>query len=128
MTHRTGNCFDDCFNKVTNPFNDDGFEWTMVHGMPLGAGGLAAKAGRYPHAWLERTGPHGEILVEDPNTRGTYPAEMYYRIGRIVAEDCIRYTRKEAIEAAMESGTSGPWAKVLLERDEEIEAIFAEEA
>jgi hypothetical protein len=119
---RTGNCHEDAFNKITG-FGDK-YEWTLVHGMPLGAGGAAKDVGRYPHSWLERDHVAGHTVVWDPNTGGEYPAGFYYAAGNIVVDDCIRYTKREAMEASMEHETSGPWAEIFLDRDAEIDELL----
>ena len=90
MTYRTGNCHEDAFNKLTG--FDTKYEWTLVHGMPIGTSGAAGKIGRYPHSWLEREHVAGHTLVWDPNTGGEYPAGFYYYAGKIVHEDCNPFT------------------------------------
>jgi hypothetical protein len=113
---RTGNCFDDSANRLLNAGPCSGL--ILVHGLPHGTGGEAAKAGHYPHAWIEYRG-----MCWDPNREEEYPKDFYYAAGHI--EYTKRYTLDEAKAEMVRVGTYGPWDQTILDRDAEIDNMRA---
>lgn len=120
---RTGNCFDACGEMAAQNEHILGREFKLVHGLPTGTSGHAAKAGQYPHAWIEVNfgeTPYCFDLVAEQLVR----KEDYYRIGQI--KYAIKYTRDEAKAMMVEHGTYGPWDQKLLDRDAEIDQMIQE--
>ena len=113
---RTGNCFDDSLDRMLKAGPCSGM--ILVHGLPKGTGGEAAKAGHFPHAWVEHRG-----LCWDPNKLMEYPKDFYYHAGNI--EYTVRYTLDEAKAEMLRVGTYGPWDPTILDRDEVIDKMRA---
>ena len=110
----TGNCFQDSANKILDAGPMSGFQ--LVHGLPMGQGGDAKLAGRYPHAWIEH-----QDQVWDPLMDDWYPKDFYYRSGQI--EHTVRYNRPEVRDNLISKGNYGPWDKIAIERGKEIDKI-----
>lgn len=111
---RTGECFTLTTKKMLDSVPCSGF--MLVHGMPMGQGGEAAKVGRYPHAWIEWRG-----MCWEPNHDRWFPKDLFYQAGEI--EYTERYTRELTKAAVVEHETYGPWSDTLLNRDDEIDAM-----
>lgn len=113
---RKGNCWVTAFNGlITPPLGPIAGDVELVHGMPTGTRGEAAKVGVYCHAWLEY--PAME-LVYDTEQGCLVPKDAYYLVGKI--EYAMHYTRNDALKMVHEHGTYGPWDEKLLMRDIEI--------
>jgi hypothetical protein len=105
----TGDCFESALTMLLNNASD---QLVLVHGLPTGRGGDAAKAGTYPHAWIELPSAG---LVHDTVANVTIPAERYYELGN------IKYTKrydKDAVERMLRK--HGPdsivWDRVIIRR------------
>jgi len=83
----TGDCF---HSSLAALMNDTSGELVLVHGLPKGRSGDAAKAGRYPHAWVEIPSLG---VVYDTVANATVPIERYYELGQI--EFTRRYTMED---------------------------------
>jgi hypothetical protein len=83
-----------------------GNDLILVHGLPLGTGGLAAGR-RYPHGWLEWTDEEDKEWVWDPCADRVLDRSYYYAAGNI--EETVRYTRKEALRMMHRTKTYGWW-------------------
>jgi hypothetical protein len=114
-TPRTGNCYEASFNKLLALGDRDVF---MVHGMPHGQGKIA-QYGHYPHAWLELGDLCWESRIEE-----WMPKALYYSLGQI--SFAVRYSMRDTLAMINERETFGPWPQELLDRDVEINAMFAE--
>jgi len=112
--HRKGNCWQASYQKLID-LNDPTV--MLVHGLPVGQNGDAAKVGFYPHGWLECGG-----LVWEPSLDKWMPRSFFYQLGNI--DYSIAYTRTRAMNLLVEWETYGPWDKRLLDRDEEIDEIL----
>jgi hypothetical protein len=111
---REGNCFEDCILKLLQLHDSD---IKLVHGLPLGRGGEAAKVGRYPHAWLERGGECWE-----PAQDFWMPGILFYALGNI--EYTVKYDRTEVCEMLVEHMTYGSWDQTIRDRDDAIAQEF----
>lgn len=111
---RKGNCFEDSVNKLIMLRDKHA---VLVHGLPTGQAGEAARAGRYPHAWVELDGSCWECSLDT-----WIPQYLYYQLGQI--EYTVRYSMKETRDILAEGDTFGPWCQKILDRDEEIEQEF----
>lgn len=119
---RTGNCFQDALEAILhNRQFKDCFDPLLVHGLPMGASGDAAKAGRYPHAWVEF---NGGGIVWDPVADIVIDAQQYYTLGQI--EYTVEYTVDQIQDMILEHNTYGPWDQAILDRDAEIEKMIEE--
>jgi hypothetical protein len=114
-TPRTGNCYEASMDKLISMRDATAF---LVHGMPMGQGKIA-QYGRYPHAWLELGDMVYESRIDD-----WIPTALYYELGQI--EFAVRYSMIDMLKNVNEIGTYGPWPQELLDRDVEINAMFAE--
>ena len=115
IIERTGNCWEASFNKLIEMAADP--EVRLVHGLPTGISGEAAKAGVYPHAWIEKGGMCWDCSVDSWLHRG-----VYYLVGNITYS--VSYTRLEALRAIEKHETFGPWAPAIIARDAEIDRMF----
>jgi hypothetical protein len=120
-----GDCFIVALDFIVTLEDDAMPDWhRLCHGTPVGQGPIAGQ--RIAHAWVERDfpataaggGPNGDwpampartIVIDLSNgAEVVMPREMYYRIGQIEEADVVRYTRREAIEHAVETMNYGPW-------------------
>ena len=115
---RTGECFTLTGQKMVDESIDPS-GYILVHGLPMGQGGEAAKVGRYPHAWIEHQG-----MCWEPSKDCWYPKDLYYAAGEI--EDVQKYTIGMMRQELERLGTYGPWSQTLLDRDKEIDAMGVE--
>jgi len=119
----------DCFARAARLiWRDARGTLVLVHGHPIGTG--AENLGqRFWHAWVEVTeevtipagtnganpdhGPFTLTLTTCLDRTGdepvAIPRDLYYRLGRIEADECRRYTRGEALTALQHWGHWGPW-------------------
>lgn len=83
-------------------------ELQLVHGFPIGTGGNA-KGLKYGHAWLE----FGEYVLDcgtiDGDSVSLLPRPLYYQLGSIIDEECVRYSAKQAWQHVAKHGHAGPW-------------------
>ena len=84
-------------------------EITLVHGIVSGQGSLEGL--RYTHAWIEGVSADGIPMVVDASNglRVVIPQGLYYLIGRIQAEECERYTPRQAQDRMLDYAHYGPW-------------------
>lgn len=82
---------------------------TLVHGIVSGQGDLEGL--RYTHAWIEGVTPDGIPMAVDTSNglRVVIPQGLYYLIGRIQADECKRYTPRQAQDRMLEYAHYGPW-------------------
>jgi len=113
---RKGNCWQDCFTEITR-LHDKSV--TLVHGLPTGLRGHAAKVGVYPHGWLER----GQEVWE-PALKEWIPKMLFYVLGSI--QYTVSYTMIDAVEMLAQHQTFGPWDEKILARDAEITQLILE--
>jgi hypothetical protein len=82
----------------------DNEDYVLVHGMVSGRGELAGK--RFGHAWVE----DGDTVLDYSNGNNLrIPKEVYYAIGNIKDEDCIKYTSTDACVMMLKEKHWGPW-------------------
>lgn len=110
----TGDCFESALEMLmTDPDHD---KMVLVHGLPTGKGGDAAKVGTYPHAWIEI--PESGV-VYDTVVRVVVPIDRYYQLGNI--KYTKRYTKAD-VERMLDK--HGPdtivWDRVILRRAKKI--------
>lgn len=110
---RDGECFTQSMMKMLSMPDAD---CHLVHGLPMGQRGEAKKVGRYPHAWVELDG-----MCWDPGADDWFPAILYYYAGEI--EYTLKYTHKMMAMLVADKETYGPWDMLLLQRDDEIDAM-----
>lgn len=82
---------------------------TLVHGIVSGQGPLEGL--RYTHAWVEGVSQEGVPLVVDASNgrEVVIPAALYYLIGQIDPEECVRYTPEAASQRMLQFAHYGPW-------------------
>ncbi len=82
----------------------------VVHGYPLlYRNGAPVPGGvRLGHAWLEAV-ENGSIMFIDVLKDFHAPREVVYRIGQIDRAPIYRYTVKDALLLAVQTGHAGPW-------------------
>jgi hypothetical protein len=79
---------------------------TLVHGKPTGRGGDALGL-VYWHAWCET---EDGMVIDRSNGRNIeMPVGVYYMIGRINADECLRYTIDETFAELRTYHHYGPW-------------------
>lgn len=82
----------------------DNEDYILVHGMPAGRGELSGK--RFGHAWVE----DGDNVLDYSNGKKLKIQKIvYYAIGNINEEDCIKYTSTEACVMMLRERHWGPW-------------------
>ena len=89
------------------PLVDD--EVRVVHGRPTGTGG-ETEGQVYDHAWVEA----GRTVFDASNPDLgllAAPLVVYYAIGNINADECLRYDLQEVRRQMVEQGHYGPWHK-----------------
>jgi hypothetical protein len=106
---KDGSCYRDAFQSLRRPAaallsEVTACEPELVHGIPTLTGGEHAGR-RFCHAWVEV----GELVLA---VADAVPRELYYEVGKIDPAECVRYTWREAVEKALESGTYGPWTEL----------------
>lgn len=111
---RNGNCFEESVNKIISMRDKRA---VLVHGLPMGRGGEAAKAGRYPHSWVELDDEVWEPALDD-----WISSFVFYALGDI--KYTIRYSMTRVRDLMDEHNTFGPWCETLLKRDAEIDQEF----
>jgi len=110
----------DCFESALEMFmTDTTGTMVLVHGLPTGKGGDAAKVGTYPHAWIEFAG-HG--VVYDTVVKVTVSQDRYYLLGN------IKYTKRYDRDAvnrmlAKHGADSIVWDRVILRRAKKISKL-----
>jgi hypothetical protein len=99
---KVGDCYEDAGVWITNKILFGGStDWVLVHGRPT----LQAEPYcEYGHAWLEK----GD-LVRDLNAVFDCPKDLYYLVGRIKPEHCLRYSASEVQEKINQFKHWGPW-------------------
>lgn len=82
---------------------------TLVHGIVSGQGSLEGL--RYTHAWIEGISPDGTSMTVDISNglRVAVPQGLYYLIGRIQADECVRYAPRQAQDRMLQYAHYGPW-------------------
>lgn len=105
----TGDCYTAAGRFVTDAaFAGQADGYTLVHGVVGGQGPLEGR--RIDHAWVEvDDGP--VVMVVDVSNGGSLvlPRDLYYRLGRVIPEECRRYTPEEATIEMVRSKHWGPW-------------------
>jgi len=100
---KKGDCFEANYKALLEKRFGEG--WYLCHGVVTGQGGNV-KGICYTHAWLE----NGDVVIDYSNGSVlSLPREAYYRYGKI--EKVVRYTIRQAMEMALETGTYGCWDK-----------------
>lgn len=107
---RNTNCYEAAwelfFDHMDETYNHDAL---LVHGQPIyrGTDTPDLPDGRYHHAWVEWRG-----LVFDFSHGNQFVVRLsdYYRIGQMTDDNITRYTRADALHAAIDYGHWGPWA------------------
>jgi len=120
MIERNGNCWKSAFECLLKPPLPVGldFEPVLVHGLPTGTLGEAAKVGVYCHAWIEYPDLN---VVYDTESDVVVPRALYYKVGKI--EYTKQYTVSEALALSLEFKILGPWDDKIIARDAEIDKI-----
>ena len=110
----TGDCFSSALDMLEN---DTTGEMVLVHGLPMGLSGDAAKAGRYPHAWIEIPSLG---VVRDTVANATVSIGRYYELGQI--EYTRRYTIKDVRRLQRKYGYDTVlWNRTLKRRQKELQ-------
>ena len=110
----------DCFESALEMFMaDTSGGMVLVHGLPTGLGGDAAKVGTYPHAWIEFPAAN---LVVDTVVNVTIDKDRYYQLGN------IKYTKRyDKVTVNRMLHRHGPdtlvWDRVILRRAKKIDKI-----
>jgi len=101
---KKGNCFEANYKALLEKPFDQG--WYLCHGVVTGQAGNV-KGIQYAHAWLE----NGEAVFDYSNGAIVILSKAeYYRIGNIA--NVVRYSVREALKIALETGTYGCWDKL----------------
>jgi hypothetical protein len=109
----TGDCFDSAFNMF---MADTSGRMVLVHGLPTGKSGQAAKVGTYPHAWIEYPDTN---TVYDTVADVTIDKDRYYLLGNI--QFTKRYDRAAVIRMLHKYGTDTVvWSRILKQRAKKI--------
>jgi hypothetical protein len=112
--NRTGDCFESAREMLMSDPDHD--KMVLVHGLPTGRGGDAAKVGTYPHAWIEI--PDSGV-VYDTVARAVVPIDRYYQLGNI--KYTKRYTKADVERMLAKHGAdSCVWDRVIIRRDKKI--------
>lgn len=105
----TGDCYKAAgsyISRLACSAQEEGY--TLVHGVVNGQGSLAGR--RIGHAWVEVDDGPVVMVVDVSNDRHlVMPRDAYYQLGRVVPEECRRYTPEEAIIEMVRSRHWGPW-------------------
>lgn len=81
----------------------------LCHGAVTLTGGPNAGV-RAGHAWLEYVVCGITFVIDVAGGKeGTYPAELYYRVGQVNPEEIIRYDKVELVEEILTHEHWGPW-------------------
>jgi hypothetical protein len=120
-----GDCYPTALHMIFDIPDDEADRYRLVQGVPLGQGPIEGI--RFGHAWIERTDPLPEGLPDDmrqafedagynvtvlDHSNGQQiemPRVLYYQIGNINEADVRRFTKEEAMIAAVRAGHYGPW-------------------
>lgn len=103
----------DCYEAAGRYFSEAAFAgqavgYTLVHGVVSGHGPLRGR--RFGHAWVEVDDGPVVMVVDPSNDRTVVMARTdYYRLGRVLPEECRRYTPEEAVIEMVRSEHWGPW-------------------
>ena len=101
--NKGGNCFQVAFELMTEL--GDSSDALLVHGVCIGRGAIAGI--QFVHAWVEMNG-----LALDDTVGATLPIERFYELGQVSVT--YKYTYRQMLEKATDSGTYGPWEDDLL--------------
>ena len=114
----TGNCYASAGQHLMEAWTmgrDNGM--VLVHGRPT----LAVEPFiQYGHAWIEYkvkmdalsdiTGKNVEVeMVLDTESGNVLQRDLYYLVGRIDPESCIRYSVDDMRRWVLKTGHWGPW-------------------
>ncbi len=97
-----GNCYEAALNLIMSL----GEPWQVVHGMVSGQGHLTGT--RFGHAWVENS-VTGMIQDHSNGNQLNVSKDYYYSLGKISENNLIRYSRQDALKAAVNTGVFGPW-------------------
>lgn len=118
--YKGGLCYPNAFNFLSALKNSN---YRLVHGW-VTSQLKEIKGVRYSHAWLEniktRTVVDPSASMDDPLVLSDF---LYYKYGEIDPKRLFKYTRQEAIEMAVKTGTYGPWDDTF---DENITNLYEE--
>lgn len=101
-----GNCYQVACEVILGFSEGCAYEegMVLVHGIPTGQGPIAGV--RHGHAWIELE----DQVIDISNGKNLRcPKVVYYAIGNIREEECIRYSREEARRWVLETEIWGPW-------------------
>ena len=101
--NKGGNCFQVAFELMTEL--GDSSDALLVHGVCIGRGAIAGI--QFVHAWVEMNG-----FALDDTVGATLPIERFYELGQVSVT--YKYTYRQMLEKAIDSGTYGPWEDDLL--------------
>lgn len=112
----TGDCFDSAFEMF---MANTGDQMVLVHGLPTGMSGDAAKVGTYPHAWIEFPDAN---LVYDTVAGVTIDKDRYYHLGNITYTK--RYDKNAVKRMLRKHGINSiVWDKTLIRRNKAISKL-----
>ena len=101
--NKGGNCFQVAFELMTEL--GDSSDALLVHGVCIGRGAIAGI--QFVHAWVEMNG-----FALDDTVGAALPIERFYELGQVSVTH--KYTYRQMLEKAIDSGTYGPWEDDLL--------------
>lgn len=104
-----GDCYRQAFEMLQTKLSVGTDLWLLVHGYPTGTGGEAANR-VFGHAWIETA--DGEWVIDPGAGDEPIPAILYYSVGQIRWDQCVRYPLKFARQHILESEHYGPWAPI----------------
>ena len=98
-----GLCFEKALCYIIEHESDD---LRLIHGRAIGRGPIQGI--KFSHAWIEDS--KRSIAIDlDKKEPKELPLIVYYLLGNIT--NVQKYTRKEAMEKALETRHYGPWRK-----------------
>ena len=113
LEDRKGRCYELAARRIVG-LDDERMppNTILVHGYPTLTGG-PHKGHKYGHAWLEYTHPTMQQIsfVWDAVHNVELPAPLYYAVGNINPDECVRYTEAETRHMLRMHMTYGPWAE-----------------
>ena len=107
-----GDCFEAAARLLLGLELPEGCTAEVVHGIVTGSEGTGVAGVRFTHAWVEvaLANALGQVVLDRSNGRKiTLPAAFYYELGRIRAEETVRYAKDELKACLLRYEHFGPW-------------------
>lgn len=110
VTDYKGDCFLAAPSTAQGAIEAGADRVLVVHGLPLGTGGLV-KGKRHWHAWAEvLTVDTGWVVADMSNGKNLVcPRQDFYRAARLTNRLVWRYSLDDVLRNVARDGTAGPW-------------------